>query len=107
MAWRLAPWTEYGGLVSGPVRVVVGDDDVLLREGMVRLLAEGGFDVVGEAGDAEEFVRKALAHRPDVAVVDMEVPPGGGGGGLQAALELRRRVPEMAVPVLAPSYGST
>jgi DNA-binding NarL/FixJ family response regulator len=90
--------------MSGPVRVVVGDDDVLLREGMVRLLAEGGFDVVGQAGDAEEFLRKALAHRPDVAVVDIQMPPGRGDDGLRAALELRRRVPEMGVLVLSQYY---
>src|SRR2546423_6539436 len=104
MAWRLAPWTEYGGLVSGPVRVVVGDDDVLLREGMVRLLAEGGFDVVGQAGDADEFLRKALAHRPDVAVVDIQMPPGRGDDGLRAALELRRRLPGTGVLVLSQYY---
>jgi len=70
----------------------------------VRLLAEGGFDVVGQAGDAEEFLRKALAHRPDVAVVDIQMPPGRGDDGLQAALELRRRVPEMGVLVLSQYY---
>jgi DNA-binding NarL/FixJ family response regulator len=90
--------------VSGPVRVVVGDDDVLLREGMVRLLVEGGFDVVGQAGDAEEFLRKALAHRPDVAVVDIQMPPDREDDGLRAALELRRRVPEVGVLVLSQYY---
>ena len=90
--------------MSGPVRVVVGDDDVLLREGMVRLLVEGGFDVVGQAGDAEEFLRKALAHRPDVAVVDIQMPPDREDDGLRAALELRRRVPEMGVLVLSQYY---
>ena len=90
--------------MSGPVRVVVGDDDVLLREGMVRLLVEGGFDVVGQAGDAEEFLRKALAHRPDVAVVDIQMPPDREDDGLRAALELRRRVPEVGVLVLSQYY---
>ena len=90
--------------MSGPVRVVVGDDDVLLREGMVRLLVEGGFDVVGQAGDAEEFLRKSLAHRPDVAVVDIQMPPDREDDGLRAALELRRRVPEMGVLVLSQYY---
>ena len=58
-----------------PVRVVIAEDDVLLREGIVRLLAEAGFEVVGQAGDAEDFLRKALAHRPDV---DIEMPPWQG-----------------------------
>src|SRR3954467_5021256 len=75
-----------------------------MREGIARLPAEGGFDVVGQAGEAEEFLRKALAHRPDVAVVDIQMPPGRGDDGLQAALELRRRVPEMGVLVLSQYY---
>jgi DNA-binding NarL/FixJ family response regulator len=86
------------------VRVVIGEDDVLLREGTVRLLAEAGFDVVGQAGDAEAFLRKALAHRPDVAVVDIQMPPGHGDDGLVAALELRRRLPETGVLVLSHYY---
>jgi DNA-binding NarL/FixJ family response regulator len=86
------------------VRVVIGEDDVLLREGTVRLLAEAGFDVVGQAGDAEAFLRKALAHRPDVAVVDIQMPPGHGDDGLLAALELRRRLPETGVLVLSQYY---
>jgi DNA-binding NarL/FixJ family response regulator len=90
--------------VSKPVRVVIGEDDVLLREGIARLLVEGGFDVVSQAGDAEAFLRKALAHRPDVAVVDIQMPPGGGDDGLRAALELRRRLPDVGVLVLSQYY---
>ena len=86
------------------VRVVVGEDDVLMREGIVRLLAEAGFEVAGQAGDAEEFLRKALAHRPDVAVVDVRMPPGDEDDGLRAALELRRRRPETGVLVLSQYY---
>ena len=87
-----------------PARVVLGEDDVLLREGIARLLAEGGFEVVAQAGDAEGFLRKALAHRPDVAVVDIQMPPGRGEDGLRAALELRRRLPETGVLVLSQYY---
>ncbi|HEX8857271.1 MAG TPA: response regulator transcription factor [Thermoleophilaceae bacterium] len=87
-----------------PTRVVIGEDDVLLREGTARLLAEAGFDVVGQAGDAEDFLRKALAHKPDVAVVDIQMPPGHGDDGLQAALELRQRVPQVGVLVLSQYY---
>src|SRR2546421_12488601 len=75
-----------------------------MREGIARLLAEGGFDVVSHAGDADAFLRKALAHRPDVAVVDIQMPPGRGDDGLRAALELRRRLPETGVLVLSQYY---
>ena len=87
--------------MSDPVRVVIGEDDTLLREGIARLLAEAGFDVVGQAGDADAFLRKALAHRPDVAVVDIQMPPGGDDDGLRAALELRSRLPSTGVLVLS------
>jgi DNA-binding NarL/FixJ family response regulator len=90
--------------VPAPARVVLGEDDVLLREGIARLLAEGGFEVVAQAGDAEGFLRKALAHRPDVAVVDIQMPPGRGDDGLRAALELRSRLPETGVLVLSQHY---
>jgi len=90
--------------VSPAVRVVIAEDDVLLREGIARLLTEAGFDVVGRAGDAEEFLRKALAHRPDVAIVDIEMPPGRGADGLRAAVELRTRLPTTGVLVLSGHY---
>src|SRR5882724_6090801 len=75
-----------------------------MREGIARLLAEAGFDVVSHAGDADAFLRKALAHRPDVAVVDIQMPPGRGDDGLRAALELRRRLPETGILVLSQFY---
>jgi len=83
------------------VRVVVADDSVLLREGIVRLLEEAGFDVVAQAGDAEDLIRKVSAHKPDVAVVDIRMPPTNTDDGLQAALEIRRRVPGTGVLVLS------
>lgn len=94
----------YRGDVTGAVRVVVGEDDVLMREGIVRLLTEAGFEVAAQAGDADDFLRKALAHRPDVAVVDVRMPPGRGDDGLAAAVELRRRCPETGVLVLSQYY---
>ena len=75
-----------------------------MREGIARLLSEAGFNVVSQAGDAEGFLRKALGHRPDVAVVDIQMPPGRGDDGLRAALELRRRLPETGVLVLSQYY---
>ena len=84
--------------------MVIGEDDVLLREGIARLLAEAGFDVAAQAGDAEAFLRKALAHRPDVAVVDVRMPPERSDDGLRAALELRRQRPEIGVLVLSQFY---
>ena len=74
--------------MSEPLRVIVGEDDVLLREGIVRLLGEFGFDVVAQAGDADDLLRKALAHRPDVVVVDVQMPPRREDDGLRAAMQL-------------------
>ncbi|MBO0813300.1 MAG: response regulator transcription factor, partial [Microlunatus sp.] len=90
--------------MANPLRVLVAEDDVLLREGIVRLLAEADFEVVAQSGDAEDFLGKALAYRPDVAVVDIQMPPGHGEDGLLAALELRKRQPETGVLVLSQYY---
>jgi DNA-binding NarL/FixJ family response regulator len=82
-------------------RVVVADDSVLLREGVVRLLEEQGFEVVGQAGDADELMRKVAAHEPDVAVVDIRMPPNNTDDGLKAAREIGRRHPDTGVLVLS------
>jgi DNA-binding NarL/FixJ family response regulator len=92
------------GRVSQALRVVIAEDDVLFREGIARLLADAGFEVVGRAGDAKDFVRKALAHRPDVAVVDIQMPPGEGADGMRAALEVRAKLPSTGVLVLSGHY---
>jgi DNA-binding NarL/FixJ family response regulator len=83
------------------VRVVVAEDSVLLREGIVRLLEESGMEVVGQAGDAEGLLRKVRAHKPDVAVVDIRMPPTNTDDGLRAAQEIRAELPEVAVLVLS------
>ena len=83
------------------MRVVVADDSVLLREGVVRLLEENGFDVVGQAGDADDLIRKVRAHKPDVAVVDIRMPPTNTDDGLRAALEIRAELPDTGVLVLS------
>jgi DNA-binding NarL/FixJ family response regulator len=90
--------------VPTPLSVVIGEDDVLLREGIARLLAEAGFEVVAQTGDAEDLLRRALAHRPDVAVVDVQMPPGRADDGLRAAIELRGQRPETAILVLSQFY---
>jgi len=86
------------------LRIVIGEDDVLLREGVSRLLDDAGMEVVARAGDADDFLRKTLAHRPDVAVVDVQMPPRHEDDGLQAAMALRERLPEIGVLVLSQFY---
>jgi DNA-binding NarL/FixJ family response regulator len=87
-----------------PLRVVLGEDDVLLREGIARLLTEAGVDVVAQAGDATDLLRKGLAHRPSVVIADVNMPPGHGDDGLLAAIEIRRQRPETGVLVLSQYY---
>jgi DNA-binding NarL/FixJ family response regulator len=91
------------------MRVVIADDSVLLREGVSRLLAEAGFEVVGQAGDADELLREVEEKAPDVAIVDIRMPPTHTDEGLQAARELRSRHPSLGVLVLSqyvrPSYA--
>ena len=83
------------------LRVIVGEDDVLMREGIVRLLAEASLDVVAQAGDADDLLGKTLAYRPDIVVVDVQMPPRREDDGLIAAMELRRRQPALGVLVLS------
>jgi DNA-binding NarL/FixJ family response regulator len=84
-----------------PIRVVIADDSVLLREGLARLLEEYGFEVAGQAGDAEDLLRKVGAHKPDVAVVDVRMPPTHTDEGLRAAHAIRREYPNTGVLVLS------
>jgi DNA-binding NarL/FixJ family response regulator len=83
------------------LRISLGEDDVLLREGIARILAGAGLDVVVQAGDADELLRRTLAHRPDVAVVDVRMPPREEDDGLVVALELRKRLPGTGVLILS------
>ncbi len=84
-----------------PLRVLVADDSVLMREGLVRLLQESGCEVVGQAGDADDLLRKARAHKPEVAIIDVRMPPDNSDDGLRAALKIRSEQPETAVLVLS------
>src|SRR5438067_11709936 len=88
-------------MTDAPLKVVIADDSVLLREGLCRLLEDSGFDVVAQAGDAEDLLRKVGAHKPDVAVVDVRMPPTQTDEGLRAAAEIRRSRPETGVLVLS------
>lgn len=83
------------------MRVVIGEDAVLLRAGMTRLLEDAGMEVVAGAGDGEDLLRKVRAHRPDVAIVDIRMPPGFSDEGLRAAEALRAERPDLGVLVLS------
>jgi DNA-binding NarL/FixJ family response regulator len=83
------------------LRVTIGEDDVLLREGIARILSAAGVDVVAQAGDADDLLGKTLAYRPDVAIVDVQMPPRRENDGLLAAIELRRHLPEIGVLILS------
>jgi DNA-binding NarL/FixJ family response regulator len=86
---------------AAPIRVVVGEDQPLVREGIVRVLEEAGLEVVGVAGDAEDLVRKAGAHNPDVVITDIQMPPDLTDDGLRAAQRIRSAQPEVGVVVLS------
>src|SRR3954466_8576587 len=84
-----------------PTRVVLADDDVLLREGLASLLDRSGFDVVGQAGDGEELLALVRDHQPDLAVVDIRMPPDHATEGLDAARAIRAEHPDTAILVLS------
>ncbi len=87
--------------MTDAMRVVIAEDSVLLREGVARLLEDAGVEVVGQAGDAEDLLRKVRAHRPDLAIVDIRMPPSHTDEGLRAAQEIRSELPEVGVLVLS------
>jgi DNA-binding NarL/FixJ family response regulator len=83
------------------VRVVIADDSALLRQGLVRLLDDAGVDVVAEVGDADAAVEQVLALVPDVAVLDIRMPPGHGDDGIKAAERIRAERPEIGILLLS------
>lgn len=85
----------------GPLGVVVGEDQPLTREGIVAALTEAGFDVLGTAKDATDLIRKVRAHKPDVVIVDIRMPPNNADDGLRAAQEIRATEPEIGVLVVS------
>jgi DNA-binding NarL/FixJ family response regulator len=84
-----------------PIRTIVADDSVLLRDGVVRLLSDSGFDVVAAVGDAEALLDAVTEHDPDLCIVDVRMPPTHTDEGLRAAIEIKRCSPEVAVLVLS------
>jgi DNA-binding NarL/FixJ family response regulator len=87
--------------MAAPIRVVVGEDQAIVREGVIRILEHAGFDVVGQAADAEDLVRIAIDKRPDVVVTDIKMPPTDLDDGLQAALSIRALDADIGVIVLS------
>ena len=85
----------------GRLRVVIAEDSGLLREGLARLLVDAGLDVVATVGDGAGLISAAEQHRPDIAVVDVRMPPGYRDEGLKAAIEIRHRLPDLTVLVLS------
>jgi DNA-binding NarL/FixJ family response regulator len=83
------------------MRIVIADDAVLLREGAARLLQEAGHEVVAQAGDADDLLRKVRSHRPDDAIVDVRMPPDNTDDGLRAALTIRDELPDVAILLLS------
>jgi DNA-binding NarL/FixJ family response regulator len=83
------------------MRVVIGEDSVLLREGIARLLEREGMEIVGQAGDADDVLRKVRAHKPDLLIVDIRMPPENLDDGLRAAREIRAEMPNVRVLVLS------
>ncbi len=88
------------------MRVVLADDAMILREGLSRLLQEAGFDVVGQAGDADELLQFVQRERPDVAIVDIRMPPTHTDEGLRAAKTIRERWPTVGVLILSQHVNS-
>lgn len=84
-----------------PIRTIVADDSVLLRDGVVRLLTDSGFDVVAAVGTPDALLDAVTEHAPDLCVVDVRMPPTFTDEGLRAAIEIRRRHPQIAVLVLS------
>jgi DNA-binding NarL/FixJ family response regulator len=93
---------------SAPLRIVVADDHALIREGIAALLHDAGHEVVGRSGDADDLLLKVRSYTPDIAIVDVQMPPGYADDGLVAAAEIRRAYPDVGVLVLSqhlePSY---
>jgi DNA-binding NarL/FixJ family response regulator len=83
------------------MRVILAEDDVLLREGIARILRDEGYDIVAQAGDRDDLLAKVRSHHPDLVVTDIRMPPTFTRDGIAAALQIRRELPDVAVIVLS------
>ncbi len=90
-----------GAMTDAPIRVVVAEDSVLLREGLVRLLEGAGFEVVGQVDNPDDLLRRVGFSKPDVAIIDIRMPPTHTDEGLQAAARIRAQHPQVGVLVLS------
>ncbi|HEX4527445.1 MAG TPA: response regulator transcription factor [Gaiellaceae bacterium] len=88
-------------MTTSRLRIVIADDNALLREGIASLLEDAGHEIVGRAGDADDLMLKVRSYAPDVAIVDVRMPPGNADDGLVAAAEIRRSYPQVGVLVLS------
>src|ERR671915_2463563 len=88
-------------MAGDDVRVVIADDSVLFREGIAQLLQRAGCEVAGQSGTAEDLMLKVRSYEPDVAMVDIRMPPTHTDEGMRAAREIRERHPEVGVLVLS------
>jgi DNA-binding NarL/FixJ family response regulator len=86
---------------GGSLRIVIGEDQPIVRQGVAAVLEGAGFEIVGTAADAEDLVRKAHAHKPDVIVTDIQMPPDSTDDGLRAAIQIRAAQPGVGVMVLS------
>jgi DNA-binding NarL/FixJ family response regulator len=98
---RRASRVVWVGGSPAPIRVLIGEDQPIVREGIVRVLETSGFEVAGTAADARDLVSKARVYRPDVVVTDIQMPPDHADDGLRAALEIRAADPGVGVLVLS------
>jgi DNA-binding NarL/FixJ family response regulator/class 3 adenylate cyclase len=101
LARDFPPLRNTSSTLGSGLKVAIADDSVLLREGVARLLSESGFDVVAQSGNAEDLLRHVAMLKPDVAVVDIRMPPTHTDEGLRAAAEIRERFPQTGVLVLS------
>jgi DNA-binding NarL/FixJ family response regulator/class 3 adenylate cyclase len=101
LSGELLPPASNGSSKGDAMRVVIADDSVLLREGIAKLLENAGFEVVGQSGNADDLLLKVRSHKPDVAIVDIRMPPTQTDEGLRAAKEIRESHPNVGVLVLS------
>src|SRR5262249_27848757 len=104
---RQSGWSRNSSRGGDSVRVVIAEDSVLMREGVARLLEDEGFEIVGRAGNADDLLLKIVSYKPDVAVVDVRMPPTHTDEGARAAVTIRERYPDVGVLLLSQVIEAT